>query len=244
MFVNFYKSAVGKKVVVALTGLFLIFFVVGHMAGNLKFFGSVNLETGQHTLDHYGHMLRAVGSDFIGNYTFLWIFRILLILSVILHVVTVILLSRQNRLARNAEYDNQKYRSATLASRTMLAGGLLLLCFIIFHILHFTTGDLHFRGYVFGDVFNNVVSAFADWYMVAIYVFAMLWLCLHIYHGAWSAFQTLGIDNPTTNVLLRNGARLLAILLFLGFSIVPLAAHFGGYSLLPPQAHTQISDTH
>ena len=235
MFCSFYKSTIGKKIIVALTGLFLIGFVVGHMAGNLKFFASPDPVSGQPKLDHYGHLLRTLGADFIGNYTFLWVFRILLILALLAHVVTVILLCRQNKIAKSTDYANPTYKSSTLASRYMLYGGLTLLAFIIFHILHFTTGDLHFQGFVFGNVFNNVISGFSVWYVTAFYVIAMSCLGLHLYHGAWSMFQTLGVDNPNWNTWLRLFAKILAIVVFIGFVSVPLCAFFGNYSYVPPR---------
>ncbi len=226
---KFYSTALGKKVVVALTGLFLVFFVIGHMAGNLKFFGSVDPATGQHTLDHYAHLLRAIGADFIGNYTFLWAFRIALIVALVLHVVTVILLSRQNAAAKGTGYLKPDYRSSTLASRYMMFGGLILLTFVVFHILHFTTGDLHFQGFVSGQVYNNVIKGFSVNYIVAVYVVAMIALACHLYHGIWSAFQTLGIDNPKWNFYIRLAAKVLAFILFIGFISVPLCAAYAGF---------------
>lgn len=233
MLLKIYQSALGKKIVVALTGLFLIGFVVGHMAGNLKFFGSPDVATGQHPLDHYAHLLRTIGADFIGNYTFIWIFRILLLVALFAHVITVILLSKQNRMARGPAYSDPKYSSSTLASRYMFFGGLVILAFVIYHILHFTTGTLHFQGFVEGHVFNNVVSGFSLWYVTAFYVVAMICLGFHLYHGAWSMFQTLGVDNPHWNAKLRLLARLLAVIVFIGFVSVPLFAFFGNYPLIP-----------
>lgn len=232
MLSSFYKSTIGKKIVVALTGLFLIGFVVGHMAGNFKFFGSVDPSTGQHSLDHYAHLLRTIGADFIGSYTFLWIFRVLLLIALTLHVVTVILLSRQNKLARAGSYVSPKYTSSTFASRYMLLGGLVILAFVIFHILHFTTGDLHFQGFVEGQVYNNVVSGFSIWYVALFYVVAMACLGSHLYHGAWSVFQTLGVDNPKWNGNLRLAAKVLAMLIFVGFCSVPVLAFSGMYPLI------------
>lgn len=233
MLCSFYKSTIGKKIIVALTGLFLVCFVVGHMVGNLKFFGSVDPLTGQHKLDHYAHFLRTIGADLIGNYTFLWIFRVLMILAMGVHVVTVILLARQNQIARSGSYLNPDYKSSTFASRYMLVGGLILLAFAVFHILHLTTGTLHFQGFVEGYVFNNVISGFSVWYVTLFYVVAMACLGCHLYHGAWSMFQTLGIDNPRWNCALRLFAKVLAIVVFLGFSCVPVLAASGLYSLIP-----------
>lgn len=218
--------------VVALSGLILVGFVIGHMLGNLKFFGGLDPVTGQHTLDHYGHMLRVFASDFVGDYTFLWIVRIVLLAALFLHVLTVILLTRQNRKARAGSYSEIDYQSATFSSRSMLIGGLFLLAFVVLHILHFTTGDIHFQGFTYGEVFNNVVKAFSLWYVVVAYIFAMVWLALHLYHGAWSMFQTLGLDSPGWNNGLRTGAKVLAVILFLGFCSVPIAVYFGSYPLI------------
>jgi succinate dehydrogenase / fumarate reductase cytochrome b subunit len=229
MLLKFYRTALGKKIIVALSGLFLVFFIIGHMLGNLKFFGSVDPNTGQHALDHYAHLLRMIAADFLGQNTFIWLFRGALLVALFLHVTTVILLSRQNRLARSEAYLNPKYSSSTLASRYMMFGGLITLAFIIFHILHFTTGDLHFQGFVYGQVFNNVVSGFSVNYVVAIYIVSVLAVAFHIYHGAWSAFQTLGIDNPSWNYFFRVAAKVLAVVIFVGFASVPLMAAYAGY---------------
>lgn len=229
----FYRTTVGKKVVMALTGLAMIGFLIGHMVGNLKIFGGVDPHTGLHVLDVYAKLLREFGSGLFGPQVLLWIARLGLIAAVVLHFMSAFQLARINRRARAADYANQQFRSANAASRTMLYGGVFLLLFIVFHILHFTTGTVHIHGFEHGHVFRNVMNAFANLWLVAFYVVAMAALAMHLYHGTWSMFQTLGVDSPSWNNGLRSVSKALAILLFLGFSAVPVASYLG---LVPDQA--------
>ena len=221
----FYRSTIGKKVVVALTGAVLVGFVFGHMIGNLKAFMGHD-QQGLHKLDHYAHFLREMGESLFGYGTLLWLVRIGLIISVVLHIVTVIQLSLRNRSARKVSYVSHSMNSATLASRFMTYGGVILFVFIIFHILHLTTGDLHFQGYVEGNVYANVVRAFQQWYNVCFYLVAMVALCAHLYHGIWSLFQTLGLDNPVRNRYIRTIAVVVAVVVSIGFISVPIAVFF------------------
>lgn len=221
-----YRTTIGKKIIVALTGFILVGFVIGHMMGNLKAFMGTD-SAGIHKLDHYAHFLREMGESLFGYSTVLWIVRVGLLLAVVLHVVTVIQLSALNRASRPDGYAVVRHNSSTAASRGMFWGGLLLLVFIVFHILHLTTGTVHFDGFVEGKVFANVVRAFQHWYMVAFYAAAMLALCAHLYHGVWSLFQTLGLDNPERNQLIRTGAVVCAFVVAIGFISVPLAVFFG-----------------
>lgn len=225
--INFYRSTIGKKVVVALTGALFILFVIGHMLGNLKTFMGVDPVSGVHHLDHYAHFLRSMGHEFLGHGTALWLVRIGLLGALILHVITVFLLRRQNKAARPAKYARQKFSSVSWASYSMWWGGLLILVFIIFHLLHLTTGDLHFDGFKEGAVYANVYHAFQHWYLTLFYVLAMVALAFHLYHGVWSLFQTLGLDRPDRNLCLRRLAILIAVILFIGFISVPVAVFLG-----------------
>ena len=224
---DFYGSTVEKKIVMALTGLVLIGFVAGHMAGNLKIFAGADPSTGVYKIDHYGEFLREMGSEMFGHAGFLWIVRVVLLVCVVLHAMSGIQLARLNRVAKPAGYKVTSYRSANAASRTMLYGGLFLIVFITFHILHLTTGSVHYRGFVEGKVYSNVYSAFQSPVLVSFYVVSMGLLGLHLYHGTWSCFQTLGVDTPRWNKTIRTVAKLLAVALFVGFSAVPISVAAG-----------------
>lgn len=221
---DFISTTVGKKIIMAATGLVLLLFVAGHMAGNLKMFAGIDAASGKYKLDLYAELLRSIGADFIGHETFLWGVRAVLLLCLVLHVSAALQLAALNARAKPINPQRQWYGASNPASRTMLYGGLFLLCFIVFHILHFTTGHLHFRGFVHGAVYHNVFQGFQSAAVAAFYVLAMACLALHLYHGTWSLFQTLGIDSPAWNGGLRTIAKVLAVLLFVGFSAVPVAA--------------------
>jgi len=210
----------------ASTGLVMLLFVVGHMAGNLKMFGGVAAD-GVYKIDHYAEFLQRIGQDVLGHGNFLWIARIVLLICLVLHFITALQLSRINARARPEGYRAQAYASANPASRSMLYGGLFILCFIIFHILHFTTGTVHFEGFVYGAVYKNVTQGFQVLPIAIFYVLAMASLALHLYHGTWSLFQTFGVDTPSWNGGLRAISKLTAVVLFFGFSSVPLAVLFG-----------------
>jgi succinate dehydrogenase / fumarate reductase cytochrome b subunit len=230
---NFYASTVGKKVVMAVSGLVLVLFVLGHMAGNLKIFAGIDPATGDYKIDDYGRFLRSMGSEMLGHSGVLWIVRVVLLACVVIHAISGIQLARLNRAAKPVGYKTKSYRSANAASLTMIYGGLFLIVFIVFHILHFTTGNLHFDGFVEGEVYANVWSAFQNVLTAGFYVVSMALLGLHLYHGTWSMFQTLGVDTPRWNQGLRTMAKFIAVALFIGFSAVPVGIAAG---LLPAPA--------
>jgi succinate dehydrogenase / fumarate reductase, cytochrome b subunit len=228
----FWRSTVGKKVIMALTGSVLVSFVIGHMIGNLKMFATCEVHNSALSckIDKYAEFLRNFGSDLFGHGGFLWLVRIGLLISAVLHVICAIQLTLLNRKAKSQGYVNPQYSSSTIASRTMAYGGMLLSAFIIFHILHFTTGTLHFRDFIEGKVYDNVTNAFQSPLIVGFYLLAMCALGLHLYHGTWSMFQTLSIDSPSYNKIIRFSAKIIAILVFIGFISVPIAIFLG---LLP-----------
>jgi succinate dehydrogenase / fumarate reductase, cytochrome b subunit len=233
---QFYRSTVGKKVIMALTGLIFVGFVLAHMAGNLKAFAGVNPATGHYKFDEYAHFLREIAAPLVGHGTVLWIARIVLLVSLVLHVLMAIQLSALNRKAKPRAMHNPNYRSANAASRTMLYGGLVVLVFIVYHILHFTTGTLHFNSFVEGNVYANVYSGFQNPLIAGFYVLAMACLALHLYHGTWSMFQTLGVDTPAWNSGLRSVAKVVAVMVFVGFVALPISVTFG--ILAKPQIAT------
>ena len=217
----------------ALSGLVLFLFVIGHMAGNLKVFFGADASTGVYLVDHYAEILRTVAADFMGRASFLWIVRITLFSSGIIHAVTGIQLWLLNRRAKPSGYEEQSYLSATISSRSMFYGGIFIGLFAVFHILHFTLGGVAAYSFEQGRVYSNLYHSFLHGYLVVLYVAAVLFLALHLYHGAWSIFQTLGVDNPGLNGSLRVFAKVAAIVLFLGFSAVPVSIYFG---FVPPPA--------
>ncbi len=223
---SFYQSTIGKKFVVAVTGVALFLFVLGHMAGNLKAFMGVGPD-GVHALDHYAEFLREIGADMLGQGTFLWLARGGLLLCLLLHVATIIQLRLRNRAAGGGKYAVPSKRGGSYSAYSMFLGGLIILVFIIFHLLHFTTGHLHFHGFEYGKVFQNVSNAFQHGGIVFIYLVGMLALGLHLYHGLWSLFQTLGLDNPDRNASLRGFAKGATVVIVIGFLSVPLSIFSG-----------------
>lgn len=218
---RWYRTSIGKKVVMAATGAVLVLYVIGHIVGNLKIF------EGAAKIDSYGSFLRVVGAPVFGNEQLLWSIRLVLLASVVAHIVAAVQLTAQNRAARPTRYYRKSDLNATLASRTMRWGGVLIAVFIVFHILHFTTGTLH-PNFHEGKVYQNVVTGFVQWPLVAVfYIAAMIAVGFHLYHGAWSLFQTLGLRNERNNGLLRNGARVVSVLFVLASTSIPLAVLAG-----------------
>lgn len=216
---TFWNSTIGKKIVMAVTGLIGVGFVIGHMLGNLQMFQSAE------AMNAYAHFLKSLGG-------LLWLARGILLLAVILHVVAAYQLTRLREKARPVGYKGGPQKQvSTLASRTIRWGGVLLLVFIVFHILHFTTRDI-FPEYTVEDVYGNVVHGFSVWWVTLFYVVAMLALGLHLYHGAWSSLRTLGVSKQSPNPLRRKLPLLLAIVVWLGFTAVPVAVFAG---LIKPQ---------
>ncbi|HEX2722641.1 MAG TPA: succinate dehydrogenase cytochrome b subunit [Gemmatimonadaceae bacterium] len=212
---RFYSTAIGKKVVMGVTGLIGIGFVIGHMAGNLLAF------RGPAAINAYAAFLQSTGE-------LLWIVRLVLIASVILHVVAAIQLTRQNRAARPIGYVDREPQVSTWAARTMRWGGALLLLFIVLHIMHFTTGSWEPSGqFSETDVYSNLVTSFRIWWVTLFYVAAMLALGLHLYHGAWSSVRSLGISRRSPAPLHRTVAFAVAGLVWIGFTAVPLAIFAG-----------------
>ena len=212
---SFFASTIGKKVVMAVTGIVLVGFVIGHMVGNLQ------LYLGPETLNAYGRSLRELGHGGA-----LWITRAVLLASAFLHVWAATSLTLLSRAARPVGYRRLSFTESTYASRTMRWSGPILLLFILYHLAHFTFGNAHPQ-FVEGDVFHNVVTGFRVGPVVFFYVVAMLALGLHLYHGVWSMLQTLGLSHPRYNPL-RHGLSTLVTLAVVGGNLTfPLAVYFG-----------------
>ncbi len=219
-FLNFYRSAIGKKAMMALTGIILFGFVLVHMIGNLK------LYMGAEAINHYGEFLRQVGGPVVPPYFVLWVARIVLLGAVLLHIVASWQLTQMNRKARPIDYGQRDAVAASYASRTMRWGGVLILLFVIYHILHFTTGDAH-GNFIPGDVYHNMVTGFSVWWVSAIYIIANIALGFHLYHGLWSLFQSLGLNHPRFNSWRRNFATTFAWIITIGNISFPVAVLTG-----------------
>jgi succinate dehydrogenase / fumarate reductase cytochrome b subunit len=219
-FLNFYRSALGKKAVMAVTGIILFGWITAHMLGNLK------LYLGAEHLNEYGEWLRNMGAPALPEATALWISRITLLVCGWLHIQAATQLTLMNWKARPDEYKEREYEASDLASRTMRWGGVLLLAFVIFHLLHLTTGDAHpsFRP---GDVYHNVVSGFQVVWVSAFYILAQIALGMHLYHGVWSMFQSLGWNHPRFNPWRRTFATAFAVIIAVVNISFPLAVLTG-----------------
>lgn len=226
--VAIYRSSVGKKFLMAVTGLIGIGFLVIHMYGNLKIF------EGPEYFNNYAAGLRSFGAPVLAPTHFLWLARLVLLAAVGIHIAMAYQLTRQDLAARGARYKIKRDVQATFASRTMRWGGVILLLFIIYHIANLTLGLVGFGPGEYrhpeGDVFSaytNTINAFRFWPTTILYIVAMLALGLHLYHGFWSMFQTLGLNSYRTNALLRWLSIGVAAVLTIGFIIVPLSVMFG-----------------
>jgi succinate dehydrogenase / fumarate reductase cytochrome b subunit len=212
-FLALWETTVGKKVAMAASGIVLILFLVSHTISNVLIFRNPG------HLDAYAAWLRSLGPA-------LWAARAGLVAIAIIHIAAAYQLTLRARQARPVPYAERKHQVATYASRTMRWGGALLLVFIVFHILHFTTGTFHpdFRP---GLVGRNVVVGFMVTPVAVFYLVAMLFLGLHLSHGIWSAIQTLGFNHPAYNRSRRLLASGLAILVAGGLAAIPAAAILG-----------------
>jgi succinate dehydrogenase / fumarate reductase, cytochrome b subunit len=216
-------TVVGKKVVMAVTGLVLVGFVIAHMLGNLKIF------LGAEAIDTYGTFLRTMGEPMFPYGMLLWVARIVLLTSVALHITAAVQLTRMNWAARPHGYDTKRSIATTYAARTMRWSGVILVLFIVYHLLHLTAGVVSFRPgeFVHLSVYHNVVAGFSIWYVALFYIVAMACLCLHLDHGVWSMLQTLGCSNARTTRALQALSRGLALVVFVGFISVPVAVLAG-----------------
>lgn len=196
-FVEFYRSAVGKKYVMAITGIIGLGFVFGHMFGNLKMY------FGEEDYNHYAEFLRNLLYPLLPHTWALWGLRILLIAALIVHVHAAATLTIMNRKARPVRYQSQRdYVAASFASRSMRYTGLIVGLFILWHLADLTWGWVH-PEFVRGEVYRNVVASFERVPVAAFYVIANLALGVHLWHGAWSIFQSLGWNRPRFNAWRR-----------------------------------------
>ena len=197
---RFWRSAVGKKWIMAVTGIMLLGFVFAHMVGNLKIY------LGQTHLDEYAEWLRNLGEPALPRTALLWIMRVGLIGAFFLHIISAAQLTRMNHRARPTKYQSPRdYAAANFASRTMRWTGVIVGLYLIFHLMDLTWGNAN-PDYVRGNTYANVIHSFQRVPVAIVYMLANLALAFHIFHGAWSMFQSLGINNPKWNNLRRNFA--------------------------------------
>ncbi|MBC8096084.1 MAG: succinate dehydrogenase cytochrome b subunit [Akkermansiaceae bacterium] len=230
---NIFGSSLGKKYIMALTGLMMVLFVVGHLVGNLQIF------LGPEAINRYGHFLQNLGEG-------LWVIRLSLLATIGLHIWAAIKLSAENKAARPIGYGEYKPVGSSYASRTMLMSGLIIFVFIIFHLLHYTVRvkAINFTGHDFHDpafaehikgtvdlerhnVYKMMIVGFSNVWVSAFYALGVGLLCLHLSHGISAMFQSLGWKNKVYGPCLDRGARVMAVLIFLGYISIPAAILLG-----------------
>lgn len=218
--VAFYESSIGKKIIVAVTGLLLIVYVLGHLLGNLQIYLSAE------RLNIYAQFLQGLGP-------LLWLIRIGLLAVFLIHVVATVQLTLENRRAKPQKYAVPGYQRSTTASRTMIVSGLIVLCFIIYHLLHFTlqTTNPEFRELHDSagrhDVYRMVILGFQQPLISIFYVLGLFLLTLHLSHGFASVTQTLGINNRKLEGFISTGGQTVAWLVFAGYVSIPLSILLG-----------------
>lgn len=211
-----YRSSVGKKILMAVTGFIWFGFLIGHMAGNLKAF------QGAEIFDEYAHHLRVFGEPILPEKGFLWAFRAVMLTAFLIHALLAWQTSSRSWSARGTKYRRKENLNFTFASGLMRWGGVLILVFVVFHILHMTTGDVH-PTFVEGAAYANLVAGLGSPLVAGFYVVAMMAICLHLYHGVWSMFQTLGAHHPKYSAYRRPFAVIVALVVFFGFISIPVS---------------------
>jgi succinate dehydrogenase / fumarate reductase, cytochrome b subunit len=211
--IRFYDSTIGKKAVMAVTGLILFGYLILHMLGNLQVF------IGRDVINHYAQTLH-------GNPPLLWSARMVLLVSVVLHIWASIELSVIKRRARPVAYIKYENVQGSIGSRTMMWSGPVIAVFIVYHLLHFTTGTVH-PNFVELHPYENVVAGFGVLPVALVYVAVMILIGLHLSHGIWSMFQSVGFSHPRYTPMIKRFSAIFSWILIGGFAAVPLAVLFG-----------------
>ena len=219
-----YRTSVGKKVAMAGSGIVLFVYVVGHLLGNLKVF------EGPESFNSYADWLRATGAPALPEYGMIWAVRIILLVAVAIHVGAALQLWRQSRAARPQGYRFVHDISFSYASRTMRWGGVIIAAFVVYHLLHFTVGTAH-PDFEYGNPYSNVVIGLQSPLVSGFYILAIAALALHLYHGLWSATQTLAAVHPKYDRLRRPVALGVAVVIFIGYVSIPISVLTGVLSL-------------
>ncbi|HEY2019466.1 MAG TPA: succinate dehydrogenase cytochrome b subunit [Bryobacteraceae bacterium] len=220
--VRFYEAPIGKKAVMAITGVILFGYVVGHLLGNLQIYSADHDQ-----INRYAAFLHNPA-----NVIPLWAVRLFLFVALVLHITASVQLWNQNRIARPVSYVRKNDVPTSYAARTMIWSGPIVAAFVVFHVLHLTVGAVLPLQDVGGnavtpDVYHNVIAGFQNPYVSGFYIIAMILLCMHLYHGLWSMFQSMGINHPRYTPLLKKGAAIVAILIAVGNCSIPLAVMAG-----------------
>ncbi len=210
---RFYESTIGKKAVMAATGLILFGFLIAHMLGNLQIF------LGRAVMNHYAETLH-------GNPGLLWTARTILLVSVVLHIWASIPLALLKKKARPVAYVKRANVQSSFASRTMMWSGPIIAAFVVFHLLHLTTGTLH-PNFAKLDAYNNLVTGFKVIPAAIAYIVAMVLIGMHLSHGIWSMFQSVGISHPRYTPMVKKFAAVVSWILAAGFVSVPVAVLTG-----------------
>jgi succinate dehydrogenase / fumarate reductase cytochrome b subunit len=207
---DLYQSAVGKKWAMAVTGVMLLGFVFFHMLGNLKAY------LGPHQINEYGEWLRNIAHPALPRTVFLWLLRGGLIAAFAIHMHAAYALTRMNHRARPTKYASERdYVAADWASRTMRYTGVIVILFLVFHLADLTWGSAN-GDFVRGSVYHNMAHSFSRPVVAATYIVANFALAVHIYHGAWSLFASLGVSNPRLVTFRRRFAVAFAAVILLG----------------------------
>jgi succinate dehydrogenase / fumarate reductase cytochrome b subunit len=223
--IEFYRSAIGKKWVMALTGILLMGFVFAHMVGNLKAF------MGADDLNHYGEWLRMLFAPPLPRTWFLWMMRVGLIATFALHIHAAASLTLMNRRAQAPDrlVQPRDWQAANAASRSMRLTGVVILLLLIFHLTDLSWGQTN-PDFVRGDVYRNLVASLERPVVAATYILFVLALGVHLLHGSWSLFQSLGVNNPRWNSWRRGFAIGFAAVVTAGYLVVPIAVLTGAIS--------------
>jgi len=207
---RFYQATIGKKAVMAVTGVILFGFVIGHLIGNLQVFA------GREALDAYGHFLHH------STHGLIWVVRLVLLASVIAHIVASIQLTAVKMEARPIGYVKTDYSHSSYASRTMMWSGPIVAAFIVFHLMDLTWGNVN-PAFQDGHVYDNLIASFSRWPVALAYIVALTLLCTHLYHGISSMFQSLGLSHPNYTPAIQHFAKLAAFLIWAGYVSIPIA---------------------
>jgi succinate dehydrogenase / fumarate reductase cytochrome b subunit len=211
------RSTIFLKLLMAVSGLIFVGFVLLHMYGNLKAFA------GHDAFDEYAAHLRTMGTPILPESGALWIFRAVLVISLVVHVYCAMTLWRRAKRARTVRYQVKKHTGAIFASRLMRWGGVTILLFVIWHLLNFTVGKVNVQGGPTNDPYNLLVDTFDTWWLTLIYLAAMTMLGAHLHHGTWSALQTLGLTGTArARTRAKRLAFVVAFVVTVGFSLVPV----------------------
>jgi succinate dehydrogenase / fumarate reductase, cytochrome b subunit len=218
------STSIGRKLLMATSSIILFVYVVGHLAGNLKIF------FGPDPFNHYAEWLRVAGSPLFPDEGVLWVARVVLLAALVVHVGAYFQLWRQKRRARSIGYRMYDPQVFNWTSRTMVWGGIAILGFVLFHILHLTTGHIQpdpVAGFQRHDPYENIIAGFSVWWVTGVYIVGVVALGMHLFHGLWSAMQTFGMNNPKYNDYRRPTAAAIAILITIGYLAIPLAVMTG-----------------